>query len=61
MTNEMSKKRLTTRDLITTEILAALYVVCAFIGELIFGFFPVLTFLCPLCAEIGRASCRERV
>lgn len=48
MTNEMSKKRLTTRDLITTGILAALYVVCAFIGELIFGFFPVLTFLCPL-------------
>lgn len=48
MANEMSKKGLTTRDLITTGILAALYVVCAFIGELIFGFFPVLTFLCPL-------------
>ncbi len=48
MATEMSKKGLTTRDLITTGILAALYVVCAFIGELIFGFFPVLTFLCPL-------------
>lgn len=28
--------------------LAALYMVCAMIGEAIFGFFPVLTFLCPL-------------
>ena len=36
------------RDLITTGILAALYMVCAMIGEAIFGFFPVLTFLCPL-------------
>ena len=48
MTNEMNKKGLSVRDLITTGVLAALYVVCAFIGELMFGFFPVLTFLCPL-------------
>lgn len=47
MTNE-NKKGLTVRDLITTGVLAALYVVAAFIGELIFGFFPILTFLCPL-------------
>ena len=42
------KKGLSVRDLITTGILAALYMVCAMIGEAIFGFFPVLTFLCPL-------------
>ena len=42
------KKGLAVRDLITTGILAALYMVCAMIGEAIFGFFPVLTFLCPL-------------
>lgn len=48
MTNELNKKGLTTRDLITTGVLAALYVVAAFIGECMFGFFPVLTFLCPL-------------
>lgn len=49
MSNELQKKKgLTARDLITTGVLAALYVVCAFIGECIFGFFPVLTFLCPL-------------
>ncbi len=40
MTNEMNKKGLSVRDLITTGVLAALYVVCAFIGELMFGFFP---------------------
>ena len=48
MADEMNKKGLNARDLITTGVLAALYVVCAFVGELIFGFFPVLTFLCPL-------------
>lgn len=49
MTNELQKKKgLTAQDLITTGVLAALYVVCAFIGECIFGFFPGLTFLCPL-------------
>lgn len=49
MNNEPEKKKgLTVRELITTGVLAALYVVSAFIGELIFGFFPVLTFLCPL-------------
>ena len=34
MANELQKKKgLTARDLITTGVLAALYVVCAFIGE----------------------------
>ena len=42
------------RDLITTGILAALYMVCAMIGEAIFGFFPVLTFPLPAvyCAAV---------
>lgn len=48
MNNEIKKNGLTIRDLITTGVLAALYVVFAFIGEMMFGFFPVLTFLCPL-------------
>ena len=48
----VSQKGLSVRDLITTGILAALYVVCAFIGEAIFGFFPVLTFLCPLSSAL---------
>ena len=46
--SQQLKKGLSVRDLITTGILAALYMVCAMIGEAIFGFFPVLTFLCPL-------------
>ena len=46
--SQQMKKGLSVRDLITTGILAALYMVCAMIGEAIFGFFPVLTFLCPL-------------
>ena len=46
--SQQLKKGLSVRDLITTGILAALYMVCAMIGESIFGFFPVLTFLCPL-------------
>lgn len=49
MSNEFTdKKGLTMRDLIITGVLAALYFVAAYIGEMIFGFFPVLTFLCPL-------------
>ena len=43
--SQQMKKGLSVRDLITTGILAALYMVCAMIGEAIFGFFPVLTFL----------------
>lgn len=52
--SQQMKKGLSVRDLITTGILAALYMVCAMIGEAIFGFFPVLTFLCPAvyCAAV---------
>ena len=38
--SQQMKKGLSVRDLITTGILAALYMVCAMIGEAIFGFFP---------------------
>ena len=52
--SQQMKKGLSVRDLITTGILAALYMVCAMIGEAIFGFFPVLTFLLPAvyCAVV---------
>ena len=52
--SQQLKKGLSVRDLITTGILAALYMVCAMIGEAIFGFFPVLTFLCPLSIAAVR-------
>ena len=42
--SQQLKKGLSVRDLITTGILAALYMVCAMIGEAIFGFFPAVSY-----------------